>query len=1470
MQQYRVNYFLLIVLCVVCVVGTGAAYLLWRFQMQRHASVLYEAANEAAEKDDVRTVVQYLSSYVSFRPDDTEAKVKLANAYADLSEREDVTFEEMGKAQRVLEETVRKNPDETELTKRLVKFYGRVGRTRDSLDHLGYMLDKDPDNGELLVLKTQYLLQERSENEAIECGYQVIGYDEDSDTFDAQKAKAPDSINTYAAIAALLYNRRNERELAERIVDQMIEANPDSAEAYLMRGKFYTTFNQEDRGKEDIEKAFELDPENADVLLAVAEAASKDEQTDKARKYLEAGQKKYPEDNRFYQSLALLEMQSQNYEAAMAHVDEGLKAIKGRNAQLLVMFKSDLQLRQKDIEGVKESIATMRELGFRPQYTDWMEARILLIQGRWYEASEALSRLRAEADGLGDMPLQINFQLALCYEQLGRNDSARDAYTLVLQQAPDNEPARAGLQRVTAKLGQTDVASNSSNSSDSTATAEQAASLQRLIVAEANKPKEQQNWSAIDEQLKKVIAERDLDEVSQKLLWANLYMVRGDLDKARAALQEVHKLVPEDQTKQRLAIQRIAIKVVQRDPEQGPEKALSLLDRTIAQFGDQPDLRLDKADLLIAMRGEKLPQQLAELTAGIDDWTDAQKQALWSNLAPKFLSVGMTNEAKECYNNLANLQPDDLPTRKTLFLLALETNDDVGMQEAQEKILEITKDKNDSLWQLTEARRLLSLYKRGRLGKEELPEIRVLIQKAIDQRPEWHDAFLARAELELVEGDQDTAMNDFAEAEKLGPVSPNARLQLIRLLVSHDKFQQAKQQADEFPEASRVRLMGSLYPEILLGTKDTKAALDAARELITINPDNAVNQLWFGKFAVRAIESGAIPAEKIPDLLSEASKATERCTELAPDSPDAWTALLTIRALSKDEESANKTLRDAQLALSDDQLLTFLARGYEIMGRWFDAENMYSTVFDTDSNNYALMQTMATFYLGRTYPLTDGTDKATPLINRILKAGTDGTLTANTPAVQWARRTAAKMLADKRSYPDLIKAEKLLSSNAQGGRLNKDDRLAMARLMAIRPEPVSRVKAVNLFKSVEEDGPLSPADALMLGRLYFGLNQWTECRDQMQETIASYPEWTTPRKMYLRMLLQRGSPRELDEARLQLNKLGELDKEDLEIIELAVRLQTKLGRTERARKNLLAIMPKVSDPKKMTEKEAQQLETIAQLLVGLKDYDGAEKIYRLLVGYQPQRVLDLADFLGRYRDVDQSFDVLQKAYQPSRTIDILRVALGTARLHRDTAGDKYDALMQGWLDRALRENPDLVDLLILQGELYDLEQRHEDAIATYQKLLDNPGLTGTKRAIVLNNLAFMVALLGDKVQTDIDSLKLVQEAVDLLGPTAAILDTRAVAYTSQGKYDRAIEDLELSLADEPTAVKYFHIVVAYLGAGQNQAALQAWDKAIELGLKVDELDRLERGRFESVKSQIDKLRPEIPSSPESAPLSAAG
>jgi hypothetical protein len=62
------------------------------------------------------------------------------------------------------------------------------------------------------------------------------------------------------------------------------------------------------------------------------------------------------------------------------------------------------------------------------------------------------------------------------------------------------------------------------------------------------------------------------------------------------------------------------------------------------------------------------------------------------------------------------------------------------------------------------------------------------------------------------------------------------------------------------------------------------------------------------------------------------------------------------------------------------------------------------------------------------------------------------------------------------------------------------------------------------------------------------------------------------------------------------------------------------------------------------------------------------------------------------------------------------------------------------------------------------------------------------------------------------------------------------------------------VTDNPTASKYFHLAQAHLGVHQNRDALQAWDKAVALGLNRDSLNRLEYSSYDDVKTKIDQLR----------------
>ena len=156
--------------------------------------------------------------------------------------------------------------------------------------------------------------------------------------------------------------------------------------------------------------------------------------------------------------------------------------------------------------------------------------------------------------------------------------------------------------------------------------------------------------------------------------------------------------------------------------------------------------------------------------------------------------------------------------------------------------------------------------------------------------------------------------------------------------------------------------------------------------------------------------------------------------------------------------------------------------------------------------------------------------------------------------------------------------------------------------------------------------------------------------------------------------------------------------------------------------------------------------------------------------------------------------------------------------------------------------------------MYDLQKRYDDAATVYRKLLARKDLTGLRRAVVLNNLSFLVALAGSAAATDVDPLKLVQEAAKIMGPNSDILDTRAVVLIARKQYKQAIQDLELSVTDNPTPSKYFHKAQAHLMAGENRAAVESWEKAEELGLSKDSLNRMEYESYEEMKAKIDQLR----------------
>ena len=779
------------------------------------------------------------------------------------------------------------------------------------------------------------------------------------------------------------------------------------------------------------------------------------------------------------------------------------------------------------------------------------------------------------------------------------------------------------------------------------------------------------------------------------------------------------------------------------------------------------------------------------------------------------------------------------------------------MKEAQDQLLRVVGSKEDSNWLYSEARRLLSLYRRGQADKESLVEVRQLTERAMKDRPNWFELHLLSAELSLLEGNDKEALVHFEKAQELGQPNANAVLQHVRLLLNSGRFDSARNLIEQLPQAIREGDLGQVYAEVLVNTGHVDDAVKVIQKYAEAAPQAADRQLALGQMLTRAASAPDIKEARKKELLVQADKALQTAVTLGPEAPQTWLALLTYQLVQRDAEGAKQTLQQAQLGLPEDQLVAVLAKGNEILGQWFNAENIYVTALESQPDNLPLAQELATFYLSQAYPRPDKLLKATPLVNRILHAGADGKLQPNDPSVMWARRTAAQILASTGDYQLLRKAENLLASNAQDGTLPAEDRIRMAQILSARRDPISRRKAKSLFEQVQKDQQrLSLNDDMLLGRIYFSLGEWDKCKRQMQATVARNPKSVEARVLFVGMLLQRGTERDINElAARQVKELRETAPNDIRTVQMMVALGAKTGKQQQVRQYLLGLIPKVTKPEELDEKQIPLIEFVASLLISLDDLDNAERLYKLIVARDPQKSLGLAEFLGRFRDVEHSMEMLSAIYRPEGTEPICRVAIGIVRARRDEVGDKYDSQIQGWIDRGLLENPDSVPLLMLQADFADVEKNYDEAAEIYKKLLAREDVTGTTRAIVLNNLAFLVALAGNEAETGVDPLKLVQEAAQILGPTADILDTEAVVYTVKGDYQKAIRDLDNSLTDNPTPAKYFHKAVAHLGAGENTAAIKAWDDAHKLNKDTrSTLNRMEFENYDRTKAKIEQVR----------------
>jgi tetratricopeptide (TPR) repeat protein len=160
-----------------------------------------------------------------------------------------------------------------------------------------------------------------------------------------------------------------------------------------------------------------------------------------------------------------------------------------------------------------------------------------------------------------------------------------------------------------------------------------------------------------------------------------------------------------------------------------------------------------------------------------------------------------------------------------------------------------------------------------------------------------------------------------------------------------------------------------------------------------------------------------------------------------------------------------------------------------------------------------------------------------------------------------------------------------------------------------------------------------------------------------------------------------------------------------------------------------------------------------------------------------------------------------------------------------------------------------------RGDFVRLEQ-------LYREYLTREDVSNLEKAAMRNNLAFLLAVTNRGTE----ALDVIGDAIEQLGPLAALKDTEAMAYLASGRMEEALTELRtIASSGQATPGMYFHLALAEHRSGNTAAAVEAFQKAQQMGLSEATLDPPEIPIYQKL---LKALGPELQKESSDLELSA--
>ncbi len=1452
MRRINLKFLLILMFALFSVIGIGGA--VWYFNSDRASDAYLKRAQEQEEEGNLRAAIGPYQQYLAFHPEDQETKGHVALLAAEIAQLEDANFIEKRRAYRQLTRLLRNYPERNDLRRSLVDVLIARGSFAEAKKQIDDLQSRDFDEDELdyLYALSNGVLGEYEE--AIKDVSELVGFDENQDPqFDYRRAMAPEMVKAYLLFAKIHRERnkgQDDERRADAAIEQMVAHNPSSAEAFLIRGRYLletkTAGSPESenerlsRSAESLGKALELDPKDEEALLENAELARRKRDYPQALEYLQRAQKIAPDNEQIYIDQNLTCRQMDDSETGIAYLQKGLEILSDNKKLLRELFNANLMAGQTDdARAVLESI---RGTDVALEFIELFEAQLLASAGQFSLATERLVDLRPRMLVISQPTVtEIDGYLANCYQRLRQYDNQHSVSMRLLGESPRSSVGWQSRAAALMKMERYDEALEAFDN------------LRRQVGSDIffGNPA---NRDAYMELLVELGRENPRRLVQLERIRSGVYESAG-IEAVDKALVEARSLFNDG--RQQDALDRLEVCLVEfpeneelqefylttRARVMGPEDTLAYLEQAMQREKSPWEARLSlisaKMDLTAGVESVNLIPRMKALESEIAKFEKREQADLWLRMARAYFTrvqlanKHVLNQVDRCLKNASELNPSNREVAELQFETGLLRRDEKSLLEALQHTEKIF-GKDSDLWKYQRARYLIfnreSIDVAGTESGELdwIGEVESLIEEIETIRPNWHELHALKGLVARFENNSDLAIENFQQAINSGPMDLRIAKQLTELLISEGRIPETRDIMDRIAVVppNMVKTQALLYA--LSGDKEK--AIETASEL---NLDQSTNiDLWVWRSRLLAFLGET----------SEAEATLLRAVDLEENHLQATRALIDFSSQNNSPEATYQYLRNAENRLSETPamlgLMSNLHHGFYLSPFFippFINEHYLLRALAADPENIEIHRNILIFYNSQ-----ERFGSAVAHLNDILEAHVSAE-DRNNPLADWARRELAMIVGDSPGVDSLREAMGLIEANRRGEALSEDDTRAKGFILAKRREPYFRLAGIRLLETVPPRS-LEKDEARTLAELYFLSNRFPECKVLMERLTAKYPEDAELLSRYCEMLFVEN---EKIQARRWLKKLNKVAPNSLAVQKIRA-IDAKME-GERAlkvfEKSLLeSLTTGGRKPSGLQRAQAGEVLEIAGL------YDAAETQYRGAVAQDQKLGLALASFLSRQGKLSEFVDVCRDLASEANIRILCGLVYNTVISHPQEISAENMRQIGEWFAMAKRKFPQDVSLRMLEALLLDQDGKTAEAVAQIDAINLND-LSEIDRGLIANNRAYLNLRRGNH---DREVLEDIEFAIEKIGPTIELLDTRAMAAIENDKFGDAVRDLNLATRFKPDTGRYhFHLALAYKGSDNRSAAKTAMETAKSIGFTQSIMEPSEKSEYEKLQRWLE-------------------